>query len=454
MKKSSYFAVLSTLIVILLLSFIVTTFVIKDKNATSETFCINDRVSEDMDIVDIASLYRDNVAVAVRTSGFNSRLDEAVTSLGSGVVIASVGYESYYDKNVEARVFNGSYIATNYHCIDSIFDDDYLSVSVSIITDDEREYSCEVIWTNKDFDVAILYCEAVELNYVHMIDKSIEGNFDIERVFTIGTPLSLQYLNRVTFGNIASDNDITMATTNSYYYYFDGGRLDYTTSSEGLEEGITYYQIATLNNVYEYMIDISLGISPGNSGGGIFDGDGNLIGLATASTSFLSTNGNQMNGAAPIYPIIEVIDRVIANNENGASYQIYSLDSLGIVGIDSNEATYSSYLREEYKDELTAIGLYQYYIFDDERYIASTYQQAFSFAGNGVYVLGNNGSLSELSEITKDCIIREITLNEQNFTIKNRNDLGYLLIKLHEGDILKISYQNTYGSLEQVELYL
>ena len=145
---------------------------------------------------------------------------------------------------------------------------------------------------------------------------------------------------------------------------------------------------------------------------------------------------------------------MIANNENGASYQIYSLDSLGIVGIDSNEATYSSYLREEYKDELTAIGLYQYYIFDDERYIASTYQQAFSFAGNGVYVLGNNGSLSELSAITKDCIIREITLNEQNFTIKNRNDLGYLLIKLHEGDILKISYQNTYGSLEQVELYL
>ena len=56
MKKSSYFAVLSTLIVILLLSFIVTTFVIKDKNATSETFCINDRVSEDIDIVDIASL--------------------------------------------------------------------------------------------------------------------------------------------------------------------------------------------------------------------------------------------------------------------------------------------------------------------------------------------------------------------------------------------------------------
>ncbi len=448
MNKKVYISVFSTLVFVLLVSLLVTGVILPSNRTYSNSYCINDRITDDMSIWDISQLYRDNVAVAVRVNGVNSEEMVSYSSLGSGVVVASNGY-TYVAGGEEGQVNGGCYIATNYHVIDFIYDESYSNVSVNVITEDERQFSCEVLWASQDFDVALLYCEGLSMNYVRMSDRSIEGEdkLDIEEIFTIGTPLSLQYLNRVTFGNVASDNDLTIATTNSYYYYFDsedGGELKYLTDANLLEEGVEYYPVATLNNVYEDVIDVSLGISPGNSGGGVFDKEGNLIGLATASTSYTSTNGNQMNGVVPIYPIMQVLDRVISNNENSTNFAIYTLDELSIKAIDSNEIAYASYLREEFEEALNAIGQYQYYTFDGENYNATSYSRAFSYKGSGLYVLDNENLYSDLSLLVKDTVINSVSLNGQLSIIENRNDLAYILLKVQEGDSLEINFLSGY----------
>ena len=246
---------------------------------------------------------------------------------------------------------------------------------------------------------------------------------DYEDVFTIGTPLQLDYLNRLTFGNIASNNNYVFSTGLTIYPYTVNGSLKYS-KYRGMA-GVT-----VSDNVYEDVIDIALGMTNGNSGGGLFDSNGVLVGLTTLGANVESTGGNQMNGAVPIYPVIEVLDKLIANNELGKNYRIYDLDELEIVGFDSLEAS-----------QVTTIGSYSYYYFDEELYDASIYYDDFNFASSGFYVLQNSSSYSALSTISQGSVITSCQITGENSVeIIDRNDFLYFLLQIDDGDQVTFNY--------------
>ncbi len=446
MKKNSWLMVLGSLIMVLVLSFFCTQFLFPlfKTRTYSETNCLTDSITEDMDVYDIAKLYRDsNATVAVIVKGQSSESGNYVTSLGSGVSVASKGYEttSLSEKCVANK---GSYYVTNYHVIEMYDNSRYKSVSVSIMVEDENTYSCEVLWFNKELDLALIYCDTLNSDYVKMEDRWIacdeNKKLDYETIFTIGSPLDTMYINRLTVGNIASNNELTMVTVKSIYPYSSNGRISYY---EYMSSNFAF-STTVLDNVYEDVIDVSLGITSGNSGGGCFTEDGVLIGLTTLGSDADETGGNQMNGVVSIYPVIEVLDKMILKNEMQENEVIIDIKSLGLVGMDAYEAVYSSYIKSQTS--------YSYY-FLNEAFYDSSYSSDFNFSDDGYYILSNNNSYSALSSVSRGCIITSCQINNENLqTIADRNDLLYILLQVDSGDNLKINFKDEIGNVSSASL--
>ena len=403
-----------------------------NKRTYSQTNCLTDMITEDMDIYDIAKSYRDGQAtVAVTVRGKNTTANAYYTSLGSGICVASKGYETSLENNLVANM--GSYIATNYHVIDFFDDAEYTDCSANIVIENEKSYSCELLWFNKDLDVALLYCDGVNINYVKMKDRVVnctkEEKLDYESIFAIGTPLELDYINRLTIGNVASNNPMLFYTGEVIYPTYNtlGQITGYTNTQKSSSS--SGYEV--LSNTYEDVVDITVGITNGNSGGGCFDDNGYLIGLTTLGGNVSSTGGNQMNGMVPIYPIIKVLDKIIENNETNKNNNIYSIEKLNIFGIDAYEASICSAVKSQ---------SFPYY-FIDGKFFSSSFNNDFAFEGDGYYILTNSNSA--LSSLTKGCIITGAQIEgESKVEIIDRNDLIYLLLSIDDGDSVTFYYKN------------
>ena len=461
MNKKSFINVIVTLAIILLISFLVYYFIVpiidNSKKTYSQSNCLNDQITQDMDIYDIAKLYRDNACVAVTVTGQSGFY--SYTSLGSGVCIAGKGFET----NLDYIANNGCYIATNYHVIDMAVSGDYSNIEIEIITEDESSYGgCEILWYSKDFDLAIIYCgnEDLQLDYVRMMDRVVNcddvDKIDIEQIFTIGSPLNLQNLNDFTTGYIRNDSLKTEYTGFYKYYYqqsifggFENQSSWHSTEDEDeVPDCVTYYPLAYIDNVYEDVVSMSVEISPGNSGGGVFDERGNLIGLATLSTSVSSSNGNQINGFVNIYPLIQVLDRVIFNNENdGEDHFIYDLENLDLVGIDSQEAGIISSIKsqqendEDYGSVIQTISEFaDYYYFDGLYYNIEEYDEAFTFEDSGYYIISNASTISNMQYLTSGVVITQCAIGNITYTIENRNDFLYMLLNIDAGESVTFTY--------------
>lgn len=435
--KRTMGAVIATLVLVLALSIVGGQYLLPLLNSRtySETFCLTDQITNTMDTYDIAKLYRDNHAtVAVTVQGDNNIDGYTYTALGSGVCVASNGYQTTnLDENIVAS--KGSYVVTNYHVIDMLFSDDFSNCLINIFTEEEVKYPCKLLWSNKSLDVAIIYCQE-NLDYVRMKDRIInpaEGSkLDYEPIFTIGTPLELAYLNRLTLGNVASNNLMTMPSGEYVYPYISGGQIEYSNYPSSLHDT----PLIALYNTYEDIVDVTVGITNGNSGGGCFDQHGVLIGLTTVGLDESMTGGNQMNGIVPIYPVIEVIDRLIANNEKYTNYSIYTFDTLGIKGFDAFEASYVVALRNENNINN---DFYNYFYFNGEFYSTFSYQDEFSFNQSGFYLL-ESPTNSKLAGIPSGAVINKCTINEKVVVIENRNDLLYCLLQIKTGDQVVFTY--------------
>ena len=116
MKKTSWYAVLGTLLVVLVLSFLCTQFLLPliNEKTYSETNCLNDQITGEMDVYDIAKLYRDsNATCAVIVKGQSTEISNSyISSLGSGVAIASKGYEIQTSEGV-AKVLDIQVLTNN-----------------------------------------------------------------------------------------------------------------------------------------------------------------------------------------------------------------------------------------------------------------------------------------------------------------------------------------------------
>ncbi|MBW9212116.1 MULTISPECIES: S1C family serine protease [Terrabacteria group] len=177
-------------------------------------------------------------------------------SAGSGVIISKDGY-----------------ILTNYHVIKN-------ATSIRIKTSDGKHYNAKVIGADAKSDIAVLKVDAKNLTPATLGDSSKISIGDTAIV--IGNPLG-------TLGGTVTDGIIS------------------ATSRE-----------MVINNEAMDLIQTNASINSGNSGGGLFDGNGNLIGIVNAKDSGTTSSGATIEGlgfAIPINKAMEVANELIKNGK-------------------------------------------------------------------------------------------------------------------------------------------
>ncbi|MBR4461542.1 MAG: trypsin-like peptidase domain-containing protein [Erysipelotrichaceae bacterium] len=176
------------------------------------------------------------------------------TSTGSGVIFSSDGY-----------------IVTNEHVIDGLTDENTIQVKL---------YTGEVVGArlvgyDARTDLAVLKIDKENLPFALFVDSDqlMLG----QDVIAIGNPLGL---------GISCSNGIVSALEKEIY----------------------------INNVYMSVIQTNAAVNEGNSGGGLFDINGNLIGIVNAKkSSSMTTTVEGMGYAIPANTVVRVVDELIQN---------------------------------------------------------------------------------------------------------------------------------------------
>lgn len=200
------------------------------------------------------------IKISTGTSIANGRISSQTAFVGSGVVVS-----------------DDSYVVTNNHVIESA-DSIYVVVG-------EEEYPAELVATDADSDVAVLLCK--DLNVV----PATLGNSDELSVgdyaLVIGNPLGETFANTLTTGVISG--------------------LGRDVSSAGASTSVNNF------------IQTNAQINSGNSGGGLFNIAGELVGITSMK---LSNNGyygsaaiEGIGFAIPINTVKDVADDLIEYGE-------------------------------------------------------------------------------------------------------------------------------------------
>ena len=197
------------------------------------------------------------IKISTGTSIANGRISSQTAFVGSGVVVS-----------------NDSYVVTNNHVIESA-DSIYVVVG-------EDEYPAELVATDADSDVAVLLCKD------HLgVTPATLGNSDELSVgdwaLVIGNPLGETFANTLTTGVISG--------------------LGRDVSSAGADTSVNNF------------IQTNAQINAGNSGGGLFNIAGELVGITSMK---LSNNGyygtaaiEGIGFAIPVNTVKEVADDLI-----------------------------------------------------------------------------------------------------------------------------------------------
>ena len=159
-------------------------------------------------------------------------------------------------------ITNDGYILTNYHVISG--DYDKVLPELSIILEDGTEVEVEVVRYNKMKDIALLkvdyqFKKAFKLNETKEFSKLLD-------VYTIGAPKSIELGQSVTKGLISNER----------------------------------------NSHNNKMLQLSMAVNPGNSGGPLFEKSGILHGVIKSKLVGLNTEG--VSFAIPSYMINEYLN--------------------------------------------------------------------------------------------------------------------------------------------------
>lgn len=178
------------------------------------------------------------------------------TAAGSGVIISEDGY-----------------IVTNEHVISGASGDD----AVKVTHHNGETYTAKIIGYDTRTDLALLKIDAKGLEYSNFADSDqlVMG----EEVIAIGNPLGL---------GISCSNGIVSALEKEIY----------------------------VNNVYLSVIQTNAEVNGGNSGGGLFDIDGNLIGIVNAK-SINSSSSTTIEGIGYAIPSNTVKSIIYELKDNG-----------------------------------------------------------------------------------------------------------------------------------------
>lgn len=220
-------------------------------------------------VSDVASKTMDSV-VEIQTESLqtNSMLSQAVTKgAGSGVILSKDGY-----------------IVTNNHVVNG-------ANKITVRTRDGKSYTAKLIGKDSQSDLAILKIDATGLNPAVLGDS---GKLEVgDTAIAIGNPLG-ELGGTVTAGIISAlDRDITV-------------------EGESMK-----------------LLQTNAAINSGNSGGGLFNAKGELIGIVNAKTSGSGIEG--LGFAIPINDAKEVIEELMKNG------YVADRPSLGVSLVDIDD---------------------------------------------------------------------------------------------------------------------
>jgi serine protease Do len=183
--------------------------------------------------------------------GYGEQSRAAVS--GSGFIISSDGY-----------------ILTNYHVIEPANEN---SLPLVVTMHDGTEYNAKVIGYDKNYDVALIKIEATDLNAV-LIANSDKVNVG-QPVYAVGNP----------FGDLVY------------------------TMTEGIVSALD--RIVTVDNKSIRTFQFSAAVNSGNSGGPVYDANGEVIGIVSAKIMGTSVEG--IGFAIPINDAIDIASKLIAD---------------------------------------------------------------------------------------------------------------------------------------------
>ena len=224
-----------------------------------------------LSISQVASIVGPSVVeVTTESVATNTILGQYVTDgAGSGVVLSADGY-----------------IITNNHVIDG-------AQQIKVTTSDKKEYDATVVGADSQTDIAVLKIDATGLT------PAVVGDSDAlavgDTVVAVGNPLG-ELGGTVTDGIISAlDRDIT------------------------------------IDNQTMTLLQTNAAVSPGNSGGGLFDSEGQLVGIVNAKSS--ASNAEGLGFAIPVNTAMKVAKELM---ENG---YVTGRPAMGVSVVEIDDAT-------------------------------------------------------------------------------------------------------------------
>ena len=172
-----------------------------------------------------------------------------------------------------AVVIGPDYVLTNYHVVE-----DATKLEVSVIPEGAEEavtYAASLVASDENLDIAILYAPGLGIEPVTLGDSDDMkvGDWTI----CIGNPLGEQFSGTVTVGIVSALNRAVSSTSYDKY-----GRKETITNA---------------------MIQTDAAINAGNSGGGMFNVNGELMGIPTLKYTGSAYSGSTVEGIGMCIPI-------------------------------------------------------------------------------------------------------------------------------------------------------
>lgn len=263
-------------IFLLIYSLVMSYFVVKNMTGITETINKNGQVESSTISIKNSSVSTENAVakksldsvVGITTVGVQENMffqGRVVEGVGSGVVVSKDGY-----------------ILTNAHVVQ-----DGKAEKIDVLLTNGKKSSAKLLWYDTTLDLAVIKTDLTGLKPVEMGDSDKVQIGD--KAIAIGNPLGLDLQSTLTSGYI-SGKDRTITLQNGLQ--MDG------------------------------LMQTDAAINSGNSGGGLFNQEGKLIGINTAKAS-----AEGIGFTIPINVAKSIVDNIVT----GGSFEGVKL---GISGVD------------------------------------------------------------------------------------------------------------------------
>ena len=303
----------------------------------------------------------------------------------------------YNDDDTSRQVLQGSgsgvvvadgYVLTNYHVVED--------ATTLEVTSGDKVYPAELKGTDEAKDIAVLYVEDLDIEPVVLgdSDQLSVGDWAI----CIGNPLS--FTGTTTVGVISALNrEVTSSATDAY------GKRAVNT-----------------------MIQTDAAINAGNSGGGMFNVAGELIGIPSMKYTGSMFTGSTVEGigmAIPINEAKELINDVLAGNGNVESASGTTQSSQSISTGDTPR-----------------IGV------SVSNLNPNSYAVAYNLIPNGAYVLEvESGSPAEQAGMLVD----DIVVSVDGTRISSKEEMTSILQSKQAGDTVILKVYRVEGGLSSYD---